>query len=55
MYASAFVANLNARDGMRSRWAEVSSINVPDTLCEVPKTETLACVMAILFGRANQG
>ncbi|PIL24792.1 hypothetical protein GSI_12678 [Ganoderma sinense ZZ0214-1] len=48
LYASAFVANLNARDSMRARWAEVSSINVPDTLCEeppdagMPKTETLA-------------
>lgn len=52
MYASAFIANLNARDGMRARWAEVSTLNMPDTLCEepspdgeVPQTETVACVI----------
>ena len=57
MYASAFIANLNARDGMRARWAEVSTIDIPTvtTLCEEAepdpgrlKTEVLACVAVVL-------
>ncbi|KAI1790272.1 hypothetical protein LXA43DRAFT_1095611 [Ganoderma leucocontextum] len=58
LYASAFVANLNARDSMRARWAEVSTIDMPTTLCEESEpdagkltTETLACVVAALVVR----
>ncbi|KAM5531483.1 hypothetical protein V8D89_014873 [Ganoderma adspersum] len=39
LYASAFIANLNARDGMRARWAEVSTLDMPDTLCEEPSPD----------------